>query len=930
MKRVLLLFFAFLIKSAGNAQTFSSGAGLVATQATDITNWSQPVGAVFSKDGNQLFVWEKAGIVYVCKRNAQGNYIRQATPVINISEEVGNWRDFGLLGFALDPQFHSNGRIYLYYVVDRHFLMAKDHNQGTYNAGTNEYYKATIGRVTRYNTTTSSGNLIAQSGSRKVLLGETKKTGVPILHESHGTGSLAFAADGTLLLTSGDGASYSEVDGGNIGHTYYQQALTDSIIRKEENVGAFRSQMLNSHNGKLLRIDPETGDGVSSNPFFDESTPRSAKSRVWSFGLRNPFRMSVKPGSGSTNPSAGDIGEVFIGDVGWNAWEEINVATRPGQNFGWPIYEGHTIHSGYNNTNTLNRDEPNPLFNGSSCGREFFRFNELIRQDNAEKNSAVFNPCDNNQQIGIGNRFIHARPSIDWEHKNGNRARVGKFNAAGNAITMNIGSAGSGTTGSPFIGNSTSGGAWYSGTANSFPADYKNTLIIADYDAKWIRRLSFSSSDGVSRVDNIATAAGPVVCMVENPLDGSIVFVDLTTVKKISFGGNIPPVAKAKSDKIYGPSELTVKFDATDSYDPTTGPNGGIKSYSWSFGDISGFQNSNSSTDAVVTRRFSASNGSPKKYVVKLTVTDKQNAVSTDSIIISVNNTPPVVTITSPEKGSKYKVGLDTLYSLKATVIDTEHTSNQLSYAWQTTLRHNDHEHPEPIDATKETSSVISRIGCNGDDYYWLVELSVTDGAGLMAKDSSKIFPDCAGALPLFLHKFGVVQQGNGNVIKWTTQLESNMEYFEVERSSDGIRFMPIYREPSRNTEGTNEYSFTDKNPGVGVNYYRLRMVEHGNIIRYSIIAKTMEGTEAEALKVSPNPVVDNFSITYNSRSNGTATIVIKDAAGIIVQRLVESVHKGNNVVYLQNLPQWRPGMYIVTVQQDNEIQHAKFIKAEK
>ncbi len=929
MRRLLLLFFAFLVKSTGNAQTFPTGSGLVATQATDITNWSQPVGAVFSKDGNRLFVWEKGGIVYVCNRNTQGNYIRQATPLINLTEEVGNWRDFGLLGFALDPQFQSNGRIYLYYVVDRHFLMKKDHGQGTYNANSNEYYAATIGRVTRYNTTTSGSNLVAQTGSRKVLLGETKETGVPILHESHGTGSLAFAADGSLLLTSGDGASYSTVDGGSISHTYFQQALTDRIIRPEENVGAFRSQMLNSHNGKLLRIDPETGDGVNSNPFFDEQSPRSAKSRVWALGLRNPFRMSVKPGSGSTNPSAGDIGEVFIGDVGWNVWEEINVAKSPGQNFGWPIYEGHTIHGGYNDANILNRDEPNPLFNGASCSREFFRFKELIKQDNAEKNNAVYNPCDNGQLIGVGNRYIHARPSIDWQHGNDN-ARVGKFDASGNAIAMTIGSAGSGTTGSPFRGNSTSGGTWYSGAGNSFPVDYKNTLIIADYNNRWIRRLTFSSSDGVSKVDNIATAAGPVVCVVENPLDGSIVFIDYATVKKITFGGNIPPVSKAKSDKTYGRSELTVTFDASDSYDPTTGPNGGIKSYRWDFGGISGQGNGNTSNQQVVTRRFSAPNNNPRKYVVRLTVTDRQDAVSTDSIIISVNNTPPNVTITSPEKGSKYKVGLDTLYSLRATVTDGEHTANQLSYAWQTTLRHNDHEHPEPIDAVKETSSVISRIGCNGDDYYWLVELSVTDAAGLMAKDSSKIFPDCAGALPLFLHKFGVIQQGRANIIKWTTQLESNMEYFEVERSSDGIRFAPIYREPSRNTEGTSEYSFTDNSPGVGVNYYRLKMVEHGNIIRYSIIAKTMDGTEAEALKVSPNPVLDNFSITYNARANGAATIVIKNAAGVIVQRIIESVHKGNNVIYLQNLPQWRAGIYVITVQQDNEVQHAKFIKAEK
>ena len=89
------------------------------------------------------------------------------------------------------------------------------------------------------------------------------------MYESHGVGGLVFASDGTLLISCGDGASYNIEDGGSISHTYYNQALIDGIIRPEENVGAFRSQMLNSHNGKLLRINPENGDGVSSNPFFD-------------------------------------------------------------------------------------------------------------------------------------------------------------------------------------------------------------------------------------------------------------------------------------------------------------------------------------------------------------------------------------------------------------------------------------------------------------------------------------------------------------------------------------------------------------------------------------------------------------------------------------------------------------------------------------
>ena len=75
-----------------------------------------------SPDGQKLFVWERGGKLYVCNRDGSGNYIKQTTPVADISE-VANWDAHGMLGFALDPNFQSNGLIYLLYAVDRHHLL---------------------------------------------------------------------------------------------------------------------------------------------------------------------------------------------------------------------------------------------------------------------------------------------------------------------------------------------------------------------------------------------------------------------------------------------------------------------------------------------------------------------------------------------------------------------------------------------------------------------------------------------------------------------------------------------------------------------------------------------------------------------------------------------------------------------------------------
>jgi hypothetical protein len=81
--------------------------------------------------------------------------------------------------------------------------------------------------------------------------------------------------------------------------------------------------------GKILRISPDTGLGFPDNPFFNGDTS-SAASKVWSVGLRNPWRSTFVPGDRNT---------ILVGQVGWASYEAITVAHR-GNNGGWPCYEG--------------------------------------------------------------------------------------------------------------------------------------------------------------------------------------------------------------------------------------------------------------------------------------------------------------------------------------------------------------------------------------------------------------------------------------------------------------------------------------------------------------------------------------------------------------------------------------------------------------
>ncbi len=694
--------------------------------------WNGAVGVTFESNG-RMYVWEGAGRVYF-KDPADPSF----TLLLDISEEVGFWSDHGMVGFALDPDFRVNGYLYVLYVVDRHHLM--NFGTGSYNPNTSYSFSATIGRLTRYTANAAGGFRSVNTASRFILVGETRQTGIPICSETHGVGTLVFSEDGTLLVSTGDGASPNTADtGGAAFGSYAPQALTDGIIRPKENIGAFRSQLVDCLNGKVLRLDPATGHGVPSNPFFDPASPRSAKSRVWALGLRNPFRMSLRPESGSHTASDGQPGVLYVGNVGWDLWECLKVVTGPGQNFGWPIYEGLSVMALYD-SDTLNPDAPNPLYPAGGCN-QYFSFKELLHEDTL--NAAGFPPFDNpcNSAVKIPAaipQFLHTRPVLDWNHSSA-ITRTPTF-TSGNATIANVGAGGSPVSGSQFQGNCAIGGAWY--TATAFPTQYQNTYFFADWGQGVIKNMTFDANDKPSSLGSFASAAGSVVCFAPHPTDGSLYYVsyswgDAGTVRKLAFTGNRTPVAVASLNTNFGVTPLAVQFSSAGSSDPDGNP----ITYSWNFGDGSAL-----STVASPAHTFTAPAGVPTKFTVSLTVRDPGNLTATTNLVVSANNTPPIVAITSPANGDQYSPTTPTTINLAATVTDAQSGDGQLSYLWQALLHHNDHDHFVTT-STNHTGAtmVLSPIGCDGlNTYYYRLILIVTDPAGLSATREVQVHPNCA------------------------------------------------------------------------------------------------------------------------------------------------------------------------------------------
>lgn len=222
-----------------------------------------------------------------------------ATPFLNISTKVRNSGEQGLLGLAFHPNYKQNGYFFINYI---------NQDQNTV--------------VARYQVSATDSSL-ANPLSEVVLFTITQP------YSNHNGGDLQFGPDGYLYISSGDGGSGGDPQNNS-------QNLTNLL-------------------GKILRIDVNnTSEGLnyaipSGNPFADG--PGGNADEIWSYGLRNPWRFSFDKLTS----------DMWIGDVGQNAYEEINFEPANqtgGINYGWRCYEG--THP-YNTTNCNNSYTP-PVF----------------------------------------------------------------------------------------------------------------------------------------------------------------------------------------------------------------------------------------------------------------------------------------------------------------------------------------------------------------------------------------------------------------------------------------------------------------------------------------------------------------------------------------------------------------------------------------
>ena len=285
------------------------------------TSFVLPTAAAFTPDG-RIFVAQKGGAIKVVK-----NGVLLAEPLLEISD-INTFGDRGLLGLAVDPNFASNGYIYVSY--------AHENSPGVNFAGPK------TGRIVRF---TVVGDTASES-SKYVLVGNVGGTVAnPSCEDyadtadciasdsnSHSVGGLRFGPDGKLYASLGDGADFAAAD-----------------------TRALRAQNIDALAGKVLRINTD-GTGPADNPFFN-GDPNANRSKVYAFGVRNMFRFNFNELTG----------KLYGGDVGWGDWEEVNEIV-PGANYGWPCKEGAAANAQYNCTATTTPTDPLYTYAHDSSG----------------------------------------------------------------------------------------------------------------------------------------------------------------------------------------------------------------------------------------------------------------------------------------------------------------------------------------------------------------------------------------------------------------------------------------------------------------------------------------------------------------------------------------------------------------------------------
>ena len=181
-------------------------------------------------------------------------------------------------------------------------------------------------------------------------------------------------------------------------------------------------------------------------------------------------------------------------------------------------------------------------------------------------------------------------------------------------------------------------------------------------------------------------------------------------------------------------------------------------------------------------------------------------------------------------------------------------------------------------------------------------------------------------ALPVEFTHFEAHAVEGGNRLDWTTAWELNADYFAVERSTDGRNYTEIGRVAAAGfSETDTKYTFTDRAPAAGLNYYRLRQVDRDAAFEWSVVRTVHNTTAPRGIVVQPNPGVDRVTFRVGGSPNEPTVFDLFDGTGRLVRTVRTTDARGAQ--YSFDASELAPGVYTVRVRNAADLPAVRWVK---
>lgn len=263
----------------------------------------------------RLFVCQKGGLLRLvpdvtAASPVANTFLNLPTLLTSRGESIATGSEMGLLGLAFHPNYATNRTFFLFYSV---------------NKGGSQYE-----RVSRFTTQAGDPNA-ADTASETILIEQLDEAG------NHNGGCIQFGPDGYLYISVGDEGNQNDSfqNGQKIDKDFFSAVMRIDVDKKPANLvpHSHASIPAGTPNYSIPADNPfvHTTDGGTWNGTFNGTAIADlskVRSEFWAVGFRNPWRFSFDSATG----------ELWLGDVGQDSWEEIDIVTKGG-NYGWSSRE---------------------------------------------------------------------------------------------------------------------------------------------------------------------------------------------------------------------------------------------------------------------------------------------------------------------------------------------------------------------------------------------------------------------------------------------------------------------------------------------------------------------------------------------------------------------------------------------------------------